>query len=633
VVEDDRLWEERFAETYETKRAEASERLRKRRERDRDARLRRAGRAGHKPYIEPTAEELGRLMLERDRHHDRRREIEDHYEAEQQTERARARKQEIAKRLNEGFEWPGGRYGGETYQDGYRRDAFGFQGLRSDEHAILKLFVSKLPRAAKGLQVGTLKSAVHGTRSKLLGLDEPIVTFCEVMRGVWRVDVDGTFASTAAIYRALNELRVPWPNIVTGFRDEAGQWIRPHFYFLLEHSVCFSDRGDVRLMRLFDAIGRGLVHALLRIGADPGGLSNPNRGKNPLSPLWHSEIIRDEPWSMDEIKDRVCLNVSKEHLVRLAAEVLEPVVALKDGTKLPSNSFFTRLQERAFDIVGAHHKAGDYDQFAAEMQVCALELCGAFGSVKERVLRAVARRVTDYVWSHHDPKAKPHAVRRGRGRCHHEVQGKTMRERQQIGGRATASARRAASVAAIVAAHGRLVEQGRAAPGVLPKPGILAAEAGVSAETLRVCRAEVAAALAAESQRRCIDKKLPPPSDRSDVAPVPARRGEEAAPFPADASAVSGTPVRVACAPVRGDVVFGGTGSTDGEVRAGVASGPSQVRHPSVKGGNGGAAATRGGGTGARPLSPGVRMPYAAREGWSRRRLPGAEPNSSTRRE
>src|SRR6202035_4441554 len=62
-----------------------------------------------------------------------------------------------------------------------------------------------------------------------------------------------------------------------------------------------------RQRRLFDGVLRGLTVALIPLGADIGGLSNPLRMKNPVSPLWHREIFVQNPYTLTDLCKHVDL--------------------------------------------------------------------------------------------------------------------------------------------------------------------------------------------------------------------------------------------------------------------------------------------------------------------------------------
>ena len=124
-------------------------------------------------------------------------------------ERATARHQLEQLRLARGFTWAGGHVGGRLE---YRRNPLVYPGLVSEEDPILKLFVTKTPRA-HGLRTGQNKAESSGTDSKLLALDYAYIETSKSMRGVLRVELDRTWPSWDALRNAISSCGVPQPNI------------------------------------------------------------------------------------------------------------------------------------------------------------------------------------------------------------------------------------------------------------------------------------------------------------------------------------------------------------------------------------------------------------------------------------
>ena len=109
-----------------------------------------------------------------------------------------------------------------------QRPHFVFSGLVSDEAAILKLFVTKTPRA-RGLMTGHSKDLVDGTDSKLLpALDSAYVTTNGKMRGVLRVEIDHLLPSwEEEVADACGRAGLPLPNIAVGYVDARGRVHNP----------------------------------------------------------------------------------------------------------------------------------------------------------------------------------------------------------------------------------------------------------------------------------------------------------------------------------------------------------------------------------------------------------------------
>ena len=83
--------------------------------------------------------------------------------------RAESRRSLERRRLSKGYRWLGSSVGGKRE---YHRPAKVYPGLISDQDPILRLLVSKTPKAPN-LLTGQHKAEVTGTDSKLLALDCP----------------------------------------------------------------------------------------------------------------------------------------------------------------------------------------------------------------------------------------------------------------------------------------------------------------------------------------------------------------------------------------------------------------------------------------------------------------------------
>ena len=229
-------------------------------------------------------------------------------------ERARSRAALIDMRWRFGFQWGGGFVGGNPR---YRRGPLCYKGLVSSEHAVLKLFVSKLPRA-RTLQTGYNKRLLDGTDSKLLACDCDYVEANKAMRGVLRVELDGVLDSWNTIQEMCRVAGIPLPNIAVGYADQAGKVWNPHLVWLLADSVTFCGRGRRAPRRLYQGVLRGLTAALMPWGADPGGISNALRLKNPLCPTWNRQVFAEEPYSLEQLRAHVDIGGQVADLERRA---------------------------------------------------------------------------------------------------------------------------------------------------------------------------------------------------------------------------------------------------------------------------------------------------------------------------
>jgi hypothetical protein len=220
------------------------------------------------------------------------------------------------------------------------------KGLVSDHHPILKLFAAKLPRG-QDLTVGDDK-AISGPaphRSKLLGLDAAYVDCLKSMRGVIRIEIDANL-TWQQIEAACISAQIPLPNIAVGFEDADGVVWHPHLLWLLTNSVAFTAAGHVKHKKLFDATLRGLTAALLPSGADPGGIFNSMRCKNPLSPSWSRRVLAEVPYSLADLRQPSVSKLPQSNVV-LTAEHPDPEVAVGSNALFRTVAGWAREHVRA----------------------------------------------------------------------------------------------------------------------------------------------------------------------------------------------------------------------------------------------------------------------------------------------
>lgn len=375
--------------------------------------------------------------------------------AQLRRERHRSRAALIELRINRGYVWHGGAVGGDQT---YHRPAFCFHGLVSPQHPILELFVTKTRRAA-GLITGDTKAEASGTDSKLLALDSAYTEANKAMRGVLRVELDEVFASPEALTAAIQATGVPLPNLVVGYRDRRGRLHRPHLLWLLASSVCFTTAGQAGHKALWRKVLGGLTAALLPLGADPGGLSNPLRMKNPLSPLWDRFILADLPYSLADdqreagdgfpglarhlpiSEQRSRLQSAKETFrPSLEADHPDPVVAVG------SNGLFRHLAAYAREQVAGQKVDGSEAEFTALLGMEAMRLCRS-GQAAERAALRLAGTVAHWTWRHYRLPGAPRAMLNPEQRL----------ARREAAGRSTAESRRRATLGALLRAAKRLL--------------------------------------------------------------------------------------------------------------------------------------------------------------------------------
>jgi Replicase family len=373
-----------------------------------------------------------------------------------------ARRIAVTERGQAGFVWPGGAVGcNPAYQLGPLR----FSGLVSDHHPILRFFASKLPRG-RDLTCGDHKaladSAPHG--SKLLGCDAAYIDGLKPMRGFLRVEVDRPL-KFEDIERACQEAGIPSPNIAVGWMDAAGSVRNPHLIWLLHNSVAFTPRGKPRFKLLFQRVLAGITAALLPMGADPGGMFNSMRVKNPLSPVWRRHIYVEAPYTLDALRACVDMTVALPEPRSTVAALDHPDLAISVG----SNAAFRYLalwarqevrrmrDERA---VGPEAWRAHVDAFAEDWADRLPGLNERNAACIRQQVRKLARQVADWTWVNVKPAR--HAT---------PLSPAEIASLQANAGRATGEKRAARSRTEIVAAALRLKELG----GVPTQAGVQAA--------------------------------------------------------------------------------------------------------------------------------------------------------------
>ncbi|MCC4296645.1 hypothetical protein [Aurantimonas coralicida] len=166
---------------------------------------------------------------------------------------------------------------------------------------MLQRIVALVPKAGSA-QAGPTKGAVSSAYvSKTEALAEPYVALDPTRLGVMRIDIDRSFQSVEHLaYEIRDTAYLPHlPNMVISKATDDASIVRPHLlYFLPVDQEVWSDRNDPRCRRrpvlLYRAVLRGITAKLLPIGADPGGVTNPCKIKNPLcSGRWKYEILDD----------------------------------------------------------------------------------------------------------------------------------------------------------------------------------------------------------------------------------------------------------------------------------------------------------------------------------------------------
>jgi hypothetical protein len=410
-----------------------------------------------------------------------------YWRAERKADADRVRAK-IDARRETGFHWTGGAVGGNA---DYFKDSFSYCGLVSDEDPILRLFVTKV-RRAKHLRTGMTKAESNPTRSKLLALDEAYSETNGVMRGVLRVEVDRIFPGWDAVASLIASLGVPAPNLAVGHADANGLVHRPHLLWIIEHSVPFTPKARPAHQRLFRGVLRSLTAALIPIGADPGGLHNPNRHKNPLSPLWDRRVLAPAPYSLERLRDgtfAACPLDEAAGRLKEATGVVTPVGPLEPDHPDPivameSNRVFAALSVAARARV-THHRDdghGSIEQLRGELESIGLQLVEQSEAGERHVVR-VAHAVAVWTWKHWKRRRRMPQKRLTRKERH---------AARAAAGRATAAARGSATAECLTAAARQLLTAGQRIT-----QAAVAAASGRSLRTIERHWTTIMAALAA----------------------------------------------------------------------------------------------------------------------------------------
>ncbi|CAH2603464.1 conserved protein of unknown function [Rhodovastum atsumiense] len=375
-------------------------------------------------------------------------------------------------RIEVGYVHDGGEFG-----NGYGREPFTYQGFVSDEHPILRLFNSILPRVKK-FRGGRTKEDYQSVRSKLLGADLPYASVNRDMRSLLRVDLDRTYDSAEALLGLINSCAILAPNLIVGYVDRQGRFVHPQAYWLLADAACWMSKGEARFRFKFDAVKRGLNAALLPIGADPCAIWNDTWIKNALSPLWSCTVGAQVPYSLEVLGENLNLigfGKNKENLALLKAATPDlrgagpvPVEHPDPEVQAGSQPAFRILRAVALDSVasyadgnGGTHGVGR--EAFEEFMIAQARRINPHGSITR--VESQGASVAKYVWKEHAGRKQKAAdaadareIRNAARRKHADATG--VHRARKSAGQTSATKRRTGSVRLISAAAIGLIGDG-----------------------------------------------------------------------------------------------------------------------------------------------------------------------------
>lgn len=423
---------------------------------------------------------------------------------------ASEQKKLVRKRLEEGFEHPFEREIG-----GRVRQPFKEMGLRSEDDAVLKYFVTLVPKGGKARASDEKANLGVQCKSKLLTLDYPYIELKRQFMAALRVDCDGVFHTPEAclflLTEAVRDGRIPClPHIVVGDLLDTGQLSRPHLIWMLPQGAAVWRSDDKRCrqqpIQFFDAVARGLAAALVDIGADPCAPTMTGRMKNPISPFWHTITPNSDIWpTLSEYAEYVDTGISRSVLVRKAA-------AVQSGLGLtPSNRIFDALRSEGQRLLAEWHFRADSRMKGSRAVLAdhlheALAAFAKHSGSSEEGVSYVTAKVADHLASHFDP-AKLEGKAVNRGKLLDVVNGlKTVTERQVAGGQYSGKAKGVSTFEKLLAAY-----RGLRSSGTPITQTALARASGISRRTVISRWTEVVNSEECnpeECENRCIDKKV-----------------------------------------------------------------------------------------------------------------------------
>ncbi|MCG6115049.1 MAG: hypothetical protein MEQ84_07595 [Mesorhizobium sp.] len=427
----------------------------------------------------------------------------------------------VRERMESGFRLHVGRMVGQRWREGVHE-----KGLRSDAFGTAgKLFVSSCPRG--GVMRASWDKALLDVqaKAKVLSLDFPYIEMNKTVLQWVRIDLDKEWPSVTDFKLDMLDLvgrRLPHaPNLVAGDLLPDGRFRNPQVYFALPPKMgVWNDpqdpRCDMERVRWFKGVSLGIVDACRDLGADPNAPVLTMRGKNPLSPMWHSFSMAPESFcDLREWSVWVDSRLDREKLVR-------SIFGERSGLDIEgSNGFFRALQKRAADLLRRWHfdrdpryvgkAAGEIaDALHVAMEPDALEAAAATkaagkGKRSDRQVARTVAMVAEYAAAWWNPNRLDRTV--SRGQLMHVTAGmRTVRERQQAGAEYASQTKAEATLEKLVEAWDSLAVETSE-----PSKAALAREAKVSRTTVHARWSDLNGVLEARKgcSVRCKEIRVP----------------------------------------------------------------------------------------------------------------------------
>jgi hypothetical protein len=499
------------------------------------------------------------------------------------------RDREAAARGAGDFKFSGGLVGRDYYP------AHAAQINKKATDPMLRVFSSKLPRgrdrpAIRGGKIRGVpltgsndKKYLERFGKKTLGEDSCWVETNPLMRGIIRIDIDTDFLNEAELIHKIRTLDCPLPNIIVWKKNATNIVAHPHLIYVLEDSVCWTEKGRPGPKRLFKTVQSTMIRRLASIGADPYGSSNSLRGKNPISPLNINVAVVPHPYRLGG--DRASAD-NLSALLGLTREDYKIAGQRRTGT---SNKIFSTTQDVAKYLIRHYHPLSSYrqklvaggyapdprmidtgmllDSFKRDLkkQVSDL-LIGAIKSKSredrlktEKKIAEKCDSVADLFWATFDP-SKEHSDERRHIMRHPDFKKQassgarraitmlnaatTIKAAQSAGAHFTAALKRDATISKLVQAA---IDAGIDGAITADHIHLLVRETGVSRRQCYAYRAELPRAIDAELRRRAAAKRRRDATKAAQVRSITSR-----------SSAINGVICRIIAASADSADIFAG---------------------------------------------------------------------------